>query len=513
MTLLYADEYFDIVLDGKELKATDEHLERVYRSYYFLKEFAKDKIIYGINTGFGPMAQYRIPDEDLHELQYNLIRSHSNGTGNGLDDDQVRAVMVSRFNTLCLGRSGVTREVVSQIAKYVNAGIYPYIPEHGSVGASGDLVQLAHLGLALIGEGNVRYKGEDRACADILKELEIEPLELHLRDGLALINGTSCMSGVGMLNNHYARKALSWTVAIGSVLNELVKSYDDSFSEELNAAKKHIGQRDVAAAMRGALGDSKMVRKREGHLFTNIEEADSGDGVFKDKVQEYYSFRCIPQILGPILDTIRFSENILIEEINSANDNPIVDIEGNHVYHGGNFHGDYVALEMDKLKIAVTKMSMLCERQLNFLMNPKLNDIFPPFMNLGRLGINFGVQGMQFMATSTTAENQTLSFPMSIHSIPNNNDNQDMVSMGTNAAMMTARVIDNTFQVMAIECIALLQGVEYLGCENEMSKVGRDFFNELKKIVPPFKDDTSQTDAIKELTAYLKNGKPPVKLD
>ncbi|MFT5280550.1 MAG: histidine ammonia-lyase, partial [Bacteroidia bacterium] len=172
MTLLYADEYFDIVLDGKELKATDEHLERVYRSYYFLKEFAKDKIIYGINTGFGPMAQYRIPDEDLHELQYNLIRSHSNGTGNGLDDDQVRAVMVSRFNTLCLGRSGVTREVVSQIAKYVNAGIYPYIPEHGSVGASGDLVQLAHLGLALIGEGNVRYKGEDRACADILKELE-----------------------------------------------------------------------------------------------------------------------------------------------------------------------------------------------------------------------------------------------------------------------------------------------------------------------------------------------------
>ena len=513
MTLLYPEEYFEIVLNGKELKPSKEHLERVYRSFFFLREFAKEKIIYGINTGFGPMAQYRIPDEDLNKLQYNLIRSHSNGTGNGLSDEQVRSVMISRFNTLCLGRSGVAREVVEQIALYINKGIYPYIPEHGSVGASGDLVQLAHLGLALIGEGKVRYNQEERNCADVLNELDIKPLELQLRDGLALINGTSCMSGIGMLNNFYSRRALSWAVTIGSVLNELVRTYDDSFSEELNNAKKHVGQQDVAAGMREVLGDSQMVRKREGHLFTNIDEAESGDGIFKDKVQEYYSFRCIPQILGPVLDTIRFSEKILLEEINSANDNPVVDLESYHVYHGGNFHGDYVALEMDKLKIAVTKMTMLCERQLNFLMNPKLNDIFPPFMNLGRLGINFGVQGMQFMATSTTAENQSLSFPMYVHSIPNNNDNQDVVSMGTNAALMTAKVIDNCFQVMAIECIALIQGAEYLNCSDQMSSIGRAFTDELKKIVPPFKEDGSHTEAIMKLADHLKNNEPPIKLN
>ncbi|MBL4587402.1 MAG: aromatic amino acid lyase, partial [Flavobacteriales bacterium] len=243
--------------------------------------------------------------------------------------------------------------------------------------------------------------------------------------------------------------------------------------------------------------------------FKNIQKVGNGKPI-KEKVQEYYSFRCIPQILGPILETVSNAEEILIDEVNSTNDNPVVDLENQHVYHGGNFHGDYVALEMDKVKIAITKLSMLCERQLNYLLNDKLNDIFPPFMNLGELGINFGVQGMQFTATSTTAENQTLSFPMSIHSIPNNNDNQDVVSMGTNAALMTKKVIDNSFQVMAIECIAIAQGVDYLDCHKKMSVAGQKFHDLIRQFVPAFKDDSPRSDQMKAVADFLLNNDPQV---
>ncbi|HBL80169.1 MAG TPA: histidine ammonia-lyase, partial [Aequorivita sp.] len=188
-----------------------------------------------------------------------------------------------------------------------------------------------------------------------------------------------------------------------------------------------------------------------------------------EKVQEYYSLRCVPQILGPVLDTLNSVEKILIEEVNSANDNPIVDVEKRNVYHGGNFHGDYVSLEMDKLKIVVAKMTMLAERQLNYLLNSKLNDILPPFVNLGKLGLNFGMQGVQFTATSTTAESQMLSNPMYVHSIPNNNDNQDIVSMGTNAALITKKVIENAFEVVAIELITIIQAIEYLKVQDSVS--------------------------------------------
>jgi len=178
----------------------------------------------------------------------------------------------------------------------------------------------------------------------------------------------------------------------------------------------------------------------------------------------------VPQILGPICDAVKNAEKVLVNEVNSVNDNPVVDVSSKEVYHGGNFHGDYVSFEMDKLKIAITKLSMLAERQLNFLMNNKLNDILPPFVNLGTLGLNLGMQGAQFTATSTVAENQTLSNPMYVHSIPNNNDNQDIVSMGTNSALMTKKVIDNTFEVLAIEFLTIIQAVDYLKIKNKLGK-------------------------------------------
>src|SRR5258708_17392484 len=226
------------------------------------------------------------------------------------------------------------------------------------------------------------------------------------------------------------------------MINEIVEAFDDHYSLELNIVKHHKGKNRIAAIMRHILKDSKMISDRSEHLY-NPDNLDQE--VFEDKVQEYYSLRCVTQVLGPIYDTISQAENVVVNEINSVNDNPVIDHENHNIFHGGNFHGDYVSLEMDKLKIAITKLSMLAERQLNYLLNDKLNQKFPPFLNIGVLGFNFGMQGMHFTATSTVAENQTRSFPMDVHSIPNNNDNQDIVSMGSNSALMAEMCIDNFF--------------------------------------------------------------------
>ena len=424
--------------------------DEVKQSFSFLQNFASDKIIYGINTGFGPMAQFKIDEDKLNQLQYNLIRSHSSGTGNPIGDEESRAVLVARANNFLQGNSGVSYGVVEKISEFLNHEIYPEIFEHGGVGASGDLVQLAHLALNLIGEGYVRYQGQRRKTADVFNELNIEPLQIQLRDGLGLMNGTSCMTGIAAVNIIYAKRLLDWSIATSAIINEVVESFDDSFSEGLNQVKLHEGQASIAQKMRSVLGDSQLIRKRE-ELFADDEALQQRE--FKKKIQEYYSIRCIPQILGPVKDTLDYAKTIIENEINSTNDNPVVSLERENVFHGGNFHGDYISLEMDKMKIVVTKLTMLAERQLNYMMNAKMNEKFPPFLNKQTLGLNFGLQGMQFTATSTTAENQTLANPVYVHSITNNNDNQDLVSMGMNSAILAERVIENAYQVMAIEFI------------------------------------------------------------
>ena len=501
---IQSKDIYKIVYSEEKIEIDEKALKKVSESFEFLKEFSKDKVIYGINTGFGPMAQYKISDEDQIQLQYNLIRSHSAGSGELLPERCVRSAMLARLNTLLKGYSGVNTSVVVLLKDFLNYGIYPNIYKHGGVGASGDLVQLSHLALALIGEGKVRYKGKEYDTKEVLKKLDLKPVEIKIREGLALINGTSVMTGIGISNIFAAERLLNFSLLISAMINEIVKSYDDHFSAELNGVKFHKGQKIIAEEMRNILSTADLIKKRQDYLYNGNEKNTK---IFEDKIQEYYSLRCVPQILGPVYETVKFSEKILIREINSVNDNPIIDKENNNVYHGGNFHGDYVAAEADKLKIAVTKLSMLAERQLNFLMNDKLNKILPPFVNLGTLGLNLGMQGAQFTAVSTVAENQTLSNPMSIHSIPNNNDNQDVVSMGTNASLLTQKVINNTFEVLAIELITLVQAVDYLNVKEQLSEKSRKLYSEIRKIIPEFKDDDILYPFIGEVTYYLKNGK------
>lgn len=491
----------EVVFNGESLQIDPTIVDRVTQSFEFLKEFSENKIIYGVNTGFGPMAQYKIQDSERIQLQYNLIRSHASGTGNPISPRCVKAAMLARLNTLCLGNSGVHFSVITLMTELINRDITPLIFEHGGVGASGDLVQLAHLALVLIGEGEVYYKGELRPTEDVFKIEKLAPIKVELREGLALMNGTSVMTGVGLVNTVNTRKLLDWTVIASSAINEIVQAYDDHLSSELNDAKKHIGQQQIAKTMREHLKDSTLTRKREQHLY----KENNGVTVFEEKVQEYYSLRCVPQILGPVLDTLNNVERILIEEVNSANDNPIVNVEKKSVYHGGNFHGDYVSLEMDKLKLVVTKLTMLSERQLNYLLNSRLNDCLPPFVNLAKLGLNFGMQGVQFTATSTTAENQMLSNPMYVHSIPNNNDNQDIVSMGTNAALITKKVIENSFEVVAIELITIVQAIEYLKVQDKVSSKTKEMYDAIRNIVPIFTEDVVMYPYVNKVKNFIIN--------
>ena len=494
-------DFRKIILENELFKIDESILNRVEKSFSFLKQFSGNKVIYGVNTGFGPMAQYKIEDSQRIQLQYNLIRSHASGTGNPIEPVYVKAAMLARLNTLSLGNSGVHPSVVNLMNQLINRDIIPLIFEHGGVGASGDLVQLADLALVLIGEGEVFYKGERRATKEVFELEGLSPIEVKLREGIGLMNGTSVMTGIGLVNVLKTRKLLDWAVVCSSAINEIVAAYDDHLSLELNQSKKHIGQRKIAEQMRAHLKDSKLTRKREHHLYKEVTEVS----FFEDKVQEYYSIRCIPQILGPVLDTLNTTEKILVEEINSANDNPIIDVENEHVFHGGNFHGDYVSLEMDKLKLVVTKLSMLAERQLNYLLNPNLNKILPPFANLGKLGLNFGMQGVQFTATSTTAENQTLSNPMYIHSIPNNNDNQDIVSMGTNAALITKKVIENAFEVVGIELITIVQAIECLNVKDKVSSKTLEVYNAVREMVPAFTEDPVMYPYVNKIKDYIIN--------
>ena len=350
------------------------------------------------------------------------------------------------------------------------------------------------------------YKGELRPTADVYKEHGLTPVRIHLREALGLINGTSVMAGIGMVNLLHAQQLVNWSMLSSNLIIEMVESYSDHFSEELNSVKPHKGQRMIAQAMNRAMNDSRLIRKREEHLFDEKQFANVD--VFKDKVQEYYSIRCIPQILGPVYDTVLYAQTVLENEVNSVNDNPIVDKANNNIFHGGNFHGDYVALEMDKLKIAVTKLTMLAERQLNFLMNEKLNGKLPPFVNLGTLGLNLGMQAAQFTATSTTAENQMLSNPMYIHSIPNNNDNQDIVSMGTNAALITAKVVENAYQVLAIELLSAVQAVDALKFDARLSTASKAIYKEIRSIVPRFEDDTILYKKLEKIKLHLQDHNP-----
>jgi histidine ammonia-lyase len=509
----------EIILNGRDLNIEDiativkdsgvkvavsaKSLKEVVQCKRFLDDNIKGKIVYGINTGFGPMASRAIGEKQLLQLQKNLIRSHSTGIGQPIKEGYVLAAMVIRLNMLAKGHSGVSTALLLRLRDFINHRIIPVVPEHGAVGTSGDLVQLAHIALALIGEGEVFYKGERKRTADVLKKLKIGEYELEPKEGLALINGTAVMTGIMAINCLNAKKILDLEIRTGGLALELVKAFKDSFSEKIHALRPHDGQVYVAETLRKILHTSKLLRNRE--QYHNNEKIDErGVCEMSECIQEVYSFRCISQILGPVHETLTSVWKTVETEMNSVTDNPIIDWKNKKFLHGGNFHGDYISFAADRLKISIVKLTMLSERRTNFFLHEAINKIFPPFLNMHTPGLTLGLQGLQFVATSTTAQSQTLAFPQYIHSISTNADNQDVVSMGTDSSLLAAKVIDNAYAVVAIELAALSQAVDILECKKELSSSGLEVFKLTRKDLPVVHEDRVISEEMNTLVDHLK---------
>lgn len=502
--VLTIDQIADLVSDPRvKVSISNSALAKVKRGHKSMMGHINGHIIYGINTGFGPMASHILGKEQLLDLQTNLIRSHSTGMGKPIDQEFVLASMLVRLNTLSAGYSGVSVELVKALQNLINLRVIPVVLEHGAVGTSGDLVQLAHIALALIGEGEVFYKGQRLDTKDVFAKLKILPHVLRPKEGLALINGTAVMSAIAALLVKQSENLLELAIQTGAWSLQMVQAFTDSFSEELQKLRPHAGQIFVAKRLREILAGSKLTKQR--NSFYKNYRLKNDVVKIPEFVQEVYSIRCIPQILGPIHDTIQMVKKRVQVEINSITDNPIVYLQTNSFLHGGNFHGDYISASVDQLKMTLTKLSMLSERRLNFFLNQNINKFLPPFINLKKPGLTLALQGLQFVATSTTAHSQTLSFPQYVHSIPTNGDNQDLVSMGTDAGLIAWDVLQNSYIVVAIEFVVLAQAADYLKNQRKLVPSTSKLYKKIRKILPVIIEDRDIHKQLEKLVDALKN--------
>ena len=406
---------------------------------------ASGQTIYGINTGFGKLANVRIAPDKLDSLQVNLIRSHAAGVGTPLPGAVVRAVMLLRANVLLRPTSGVRPELVEALVAMLEAGIVPLVPEQGSVGASGDLAPLSHIALALIGEGEVLGASGAEPAAPALAAAGLPPFRFAPKEGLAFINGTQAQTALLALLVHDAEVAWRTSVGAAAMSLEALRGTPAPLDARIHEARPHRGQLEAAALMRGLLADSEI---RESH-----REGDP-------RVQDAYSLRCAPQVFGAVADAIRFARETVMVELNASTDNPLVFPDGD-VISGGNFHGQPVAQALDFLATALTTLQAIAERRVERLVNPDLSQGLPAFLTADP-GLSSGFMMVQISAASLVAESRTLAMPASIGSIPTDANQEDFVPMGMAAAYKAQRILANAQRVIAAELLCGSQGLEFL---------------------------------------------------
>lgn len=400
--------------------------------------------VYGINTGFGKLSEVTIPPEQLALLQRNLVRSHAAGVGDPLPEREVRAMMLLRANVLATGYAGARVEVVETLLAMLNAGIWPEVPEQGSVGASGDLAPLAHLALALIGEGPARCGAARDSAGALLQAAGLAPVTLAAKEGLALINGTQAHTAVGALA--YAELCRLWGAAhVATAMSlEALLGTPDAFDARIQEARGQIGQQESAALLRTLLASSEI---RESHRF--------GD----PRVQDAYALRCVPQVHGPALDTLRFARGLIERELNAATDNPLVLASG-ELLSGGNFHGQAMGMVCDMLAIITANLAVISERRIDRLVHPDFNQGLPAFL-AGHPGLESGHMMSQVTAAALASECKLLAHPASVDSIPTDGNKEDVVPMAMHAALKLRRSVRNLRHVLAIELIAAAEALEH----------------------------------------------------
>jgi len=405
---------------------------------------ARGEIVYGVTTGFGKLSDVAIPLDHLAELQVNLLRSHAVGVGPPLPEREVRGMMLLRANVLAKGYSGCRPELVDLLVAMLNAGLYPPVPEQGSVGASGDLAPLAHLGRAMIGEGELIQGTRSGPAASMLRDAGLAPATLAPKEGISLINGTQAHTAVAALSLVEAGRLWRAAHVAGAMSLEALMGTPVAFDARVHEARGQIGQQESAAVLRSLLAESQI---RESHRF--------GD----TRVQDAYALRCMPQVHGPVRDALRFAGELVGRELNAATDNPLV-LDDGTLLNGGNFHGQVVALALDLLAIALTNLAIISERRIDRLVNPDLNQGLPPFL-AREAGLHSGFMMAQVSAAALTSECKVLAHPASVDSIPTDGGKEDVVPMAMTAAWKLRRVVHNVRHVLAIELMCGAQGVDY----------------------------------------------------
>lgn len=432
--------------------------------------------VYGVNTGFGALAEVRISSEQIAALQRNLVRSHSVGVGEPLPRDAVRAMMLLRAAVLSRGLSGARPDVCAKLCELLDKGVHPQVPRRGSVGASGDLAPLAHLALCLIGEGEAEHDGAVVPASEALARAEITPLELHAKEGLTLLNGTQHMTAVGGLTVFDAERTCAIADVAGAMSLEALMGTVRAFDERVLAARPQPGQAAVGAFLRAMLADSDIAASHR----------DCG------KVQDPYSLRCMPQVHGATRDVLAFTRAVLEREANSTTDNPLVFVDasqphGGELISGGNFHGQPVALALDAATCAVAELANISERRIEQLVNPHLSSGLPPFL-APESGLNSGYMIAQVTAAALVSENKVLAHPASVDSIPSSAGREDHVSMGALAALKLADVHDHVRTVLAIELLCAAQGLD-LRLPVRPGPMLRAAHDAIRAVAPPMMED------------------------
>jgi histidine ammonia-lyase len=474
---------------GGEVELAPHARSKVAQRRHFVDEIVRrGEVVYGVTTGFGKLSEMSIPLDRLSELQVNLVRSHSAGVGALLPEREVRAMMLLRANVIAKGFSGARAELVDLLAAMLNAGLYPEVPEQGSVGASGDLAPLAHLALTLIGEGVLR-RGENAGdAAAMLANAALAPVVLQPKEGITLINGTQAHTAVAAMALMDIQRLWRMAHAAGAMSLEGLMGTPDAFDERIQRARGQAGQQRSAALLRLLLSDSEI---RESHR--------SGD----PRVQDAYALRCMPQVHGPVLDAMQFAESLISRELNAATDNPLVFDDGT-LMSGGNFHGQAVALALDVLAIGMTNLATIAERRIDRLVHPDFNQGLPAFLS-PEAGVNSGFMMAQVTAASLASECKVLSHPASVDTIPTDGNKEDVVPMAMGAAWKLRRVVNNVAHILAIELMCGAQAIDFRAPLQPAKRVGR-LHAHVRELIPHLERDRVLSDDIAILRAAIGNG-------
>lgn len=479
---LNLQKFYRIAVEAHDVTLSEKAMEGVRRNRALLeRQLRAGKTVYGVNTGFGELYGTTVSQEKARALQLNLIRSTSSGFGESLGREEVRGMMLLRLNTLLRGFSGVRGDVVHLLAEMLNRGVHPVIPSRGSVGASGDLAPLAHMSLVLVGEGQAEYRGRIMPGSEALGSAGLKPLEIMEKEGLALINGTQMMTSLGALAIWKLKRLLVQAPVVFSISFQALGGNLDAFDPRVFEIRSHRGCLKAASAVR--------------RICSGWNSGGNG------RLQDAYTLRCYPQVMGPLFDFVDFAESTVVTEMNSTNDNPLVFDDGD-VISAGNFHGEPIAVALDALCIPLQAYISFTERRIARLLDSKLSGL-PPFL-ASRPGLESGYMIAQYAAASMVGEGNVLSHPASSHSVPTSANQEDFVSMGAWAALKLRQMTALAYSVTAIEALVGAQALEMSG--HRPSPAVRLAVERIRRTVPPLTSDRMLSDEICSCVQMLESG-------